>query len=259
MSEVEALKYNYWTVIKNVDNGKVLARCQCGRERVVSLSNLKEGRSKSCGCWPRGYRTPDPTGEKYGRLLIISRLNNKKVLVKCDCGCVKEVYLYSLKNGMIKSCGCFNVERLTKHGMCKEELYTVWEGILQRCYNNNHQSYHCYGGRGVTVCDEWRSDFKAFYDWAIANGWKKGLKIDKDIKATNGSGLIYSPVFCSIVTQKQNLRCTSQSRIIVYNNKSLCLAEWAEKLNMPYITLRSRLNRGWPIERAFFEPINKRA
>lgn len=80
-------------------------------------------------------------------------------------------------------------------------LYDVWKGMKARCNGKNHKSYHIYGGKGVKVCDEWEKDFISFYNWSLANGYKEGLQIDKDI---NGDGLLYSPATCCWVTRAKN-------------------------------------------------------
>ncbi len=240
-------KYNKLTIIDFLPKQFVLAKCECGNEKKIKWYSVKYGTTKTCGCEQRSIRVIDRVGERYGRLVIRKMLANNKIEALCDCGVIKIFCKSGVVQGNSKSCGCLNRERITKHGLCGNDLYSVWEGMIQRCYNKNHKKYANYGGRGVIICDEWRNDFKPFYDWAIANGWEKGLKIDKDIK---GKKLIYSPEFCSIVTHKQNLRCRYNNRIVTYNNESLCVAEWAEKLNMPYERLSARLKRGWPLDRA---------
>lgn len=70
-----------------------------------------------------------------------------------------------------------------KHGLSKHPLHNVWHGIKCRCYGKSSKGYNNYGALGVIMCDEWKNNFKSFYDWAISNGWEKGLQIDKDIKA----------------------------------------------------------------------------
>lgn len=96
------------------------------------------------------------------------------------------------------------IERTHKHSVKttqpgRHPLYTVWQGIKTRCYNPNSSHYQWYGAKGVTVCDEWLNDFQAFYDWAIANGWEKGLTIDR--KDNDKS---YSPDNCQFLTKSQN-------------------------------------------------------
>lgn len=128
-------------------------------------------------------------GQKYGRLTIIKEVkpyiwNNRKyckVLCKCDCGNYKEIRLDNLKSGSIKSCGCLRKEKLNsyKHGLRKHPLYKVWMDMKQRCYNFNNSAYKNYGDRGITVCKKWINNPKTFIEWALSNGWKKDLVIDR--------------------------------------------------------------------------------
>lgn len=126
----------------------------------------------------------DITGQRFGRFQVIALApkapsGQTRWLCRCDCG--KEVIVQggNLKSGASKSCGCYNreriVERNTKHGgSCrgqKERLHRVWHGMVERCYEKKHISYRWYGARGVTVCDEWRNNYAAFRDWALANGY----------------------------------------------------------------------------------------
>ena len=126
----------------------------------------------------------DLTGQKFGRLTAIefrgtNKSGNALWLCKCDCGNETVVRGGSLKNGHTKSCGCLKSEldskkmkkMLTKHGLFNHRLYGVWSSMKERCYNPKGAEYLAYGGRGIDVCDEWKDDFKAFYDWAISHGY----------------------------------------------------------------------------------------
>ena len=147
---------------------------------------------------------------------------------------------------------------VTKHGLSKHPLYRVWIKIRERLYNPTHEAYHVYGGNGVIMCDEWRNSVKSFIEWALANGWEKGLHIDKDIipKRLGVPAKIYSPEMCSIVTPKENCRNTSYNVNIEYNGKSQTLIEWCEELNMDHATLYHRLfDFGYSVEEAFTLPI----
>jgi len=113
-----------------------------------------------------------------------------------------------LSSGHTKSCGCLRRELILKsnfrHGYRKHALYTVWLNCKARCYYPKHKSYKNYGGRGITVCTEWRNDSAAFIEWALTNGWKKGLTIDR----RNNDGN-YTPQNCRFVsryTQSNNSR-----------------------------------------------------
>lgn len=154
----------------------------------------------------------DLTGQRFGRLTVVERAGNyvspnKKQahslwLCACDCGNTVIVRASQLKSRGTQSCGCLHREALdkarTKHGKEGTKLYGVWEGMKQRCFNPRNKSFAFYGGRGITVCDEWRNDFQSFYDWAISNGYEEGLSIDRiDV---NGN---YCPENCRWLTMKE--------------------------------------------------------
>lgn len=195
----------------------------------------------------------DLTGQKFGRLAVIARAgSNSKgnALWLCQCECGKEHIAvgWRLKNGDIKSCGCYRKEKITKHSMHGTRLYRIWNDINTRCYYEKHKSYNRYGGRGITVCDEWRNDFAAFYEWAMANGYADNLTIDR--KDTNGN---YEPSNCRWVTMKEQQNNRSNNRRITYNGETLTASQWAEKLGVARSTLTYRLNH-WSIEKALSTP-----
>jgi len=134
----------------------------------------------------------------------------------------------------------------TKHGLCKHPLYKVWDHMKQRCYNPNSVGFRYWGAKGVRICPEWRYDFKPFYEWAIANGWEKGLQIDKDIKAKalGLQPLLYSPERCQFVTPVVNSRGRDKTVRFEYDGKNLCVSEWAEILSIPVSTIWQRYIRG---------------
>lgn len=135
-----------------------------------------------------------------------------------------------------------------KHGLHDHNLYTIWQGIKARCYNKNEPVYHLYGGRGVTMCEDWLSNPENFIKWALENGWAKGMQIDKDIK---GDGLVYSPGSCSIVTSKENNNNRRNNKIIEYKGERKTLAQWSESTGIPYHTLYNRVYiHGIDIEKA---------
>lgn len=90
-----------------------------------------------------------------------------------------------------------------EHGLSKHPLYRKWQDMVYRCHNPNHRNYPWYGGTGVTVCQEWRDDAKAFIDWAIQVGWKPGMDIDKDTKIANNR--VYSPDTCLFISHRENM------------------------------------------------------
>lgn len=128
-----------------------------------------------------GGKFIDLTGQKFGRLTVISfdgkaRNGHSRWLCQCDCGNKVTVSYEALKKGDTKSCGCYLSERIgnlsRKHGQTGTRLYRVWKGMRTRCSNPNRNGFGNYGGRGITVCQEW-SDYETFYRWAMANGYNE--------------------------------------------------------------------------------------
>lgn len=163
----------------------------------------------------------DLTGQKFGRLTIISKAGITKNggslwKCKCTCGSYTTASTKHLQRGSTRSCGCIRRERAAKlnlnHGLTKHSLFSIWRGIRRRCYESKHQAYKDYGGRGISVCSEWKTNFKSFYDWAIKNGWKEGLTIDRVDNDGN-----YEPENCQFISQAEN---NVKQRLIRSNNTS---------------------------------------
>jgi hypothetical protein len=130
----------------------------------------------------------DLTGQRFGRLTVVlfagkDKYGHTEWLCRCDCGTEKIIMSTHLRTGKIKSCGCLKSEqasdRLIIHDLTNTRLYTIWTNMKQRCYNQNVKCYKYYGGRGITICDEWLHDFKAFYEWAMSHGYADDLSIDR--------------------------------------------------------------------------------
>ena len=148
----------------------------------------------------------DMTGRVIGRLLVIEECGrdaNGLALWRCRCECGKEIVVRgdNLRNENTTSCGCYNREVHTTHGMSKTPLYYVWRGMLQRvgvykCADEKDK--RDYQDRGITVCDEWLV-FENFRDWALSHGYKEDLQIDR---RDNDKG--YCPENCRWVTPKEN-------------------------------------------------------
>lgn len=198
----------------------------------------------------------DLIGKKFAHWYVISvssksTSKHQYYFCKCDCGVTKDVSKHNLLNGKSKSCGCCKGENVHKtHGLSSERIYSIWKAMRLRCYNKNGISYKYYGEKGITVCEEWKNDFQAFYDWAIANGYKENLTIDR----INNNGN-YEPSNCRWVTRKEQMNNTSKNRVFCVDGKNFTVAELARKHNMPYYLLSERINfLHWDIEKAINTP-----
>lgn len=200
----------------------------------------------------------DITGSKYGRLTVLSRAENNergqtRWLCRCDCGNEVIVIGHSLISGNTMSCGCIHKERLAarnranaKHGMRGSRLYHTWHNMKDRCLRKKHKQYHDYGGRGIFVCQEWVESFESFRDWALANGYRDDLSIDR----IDNDGP-YSPENCRWATIREQSNNRRNNHIITYNGESHTLKEWSELYDIPYYLLKDRIIKsGMPMEKA---------
>lgn len=196
----------------------------------------------------------DLVGQRFGRLTVIAegaRTANKKRtwICRCDCGNIKKnpVVGYDLKSGKVQSCGCLYTEsnkgRNEKHGKSGIRLHRIWLSMRQRCGYSSGDCFKNYGGRGITVCEEWKNNFQAFYDWAMANGYKDNLTLDR--KDTNGN---YCPENCRWATMKAQQNNRRNNRIVEYCGEKYTLSELAQKLNIRPATLAWRIAHGWSEE-----------
>lgn len=208
-------------------------------------------------------------GDKYGRLTLTGKTFKQQssdgyfrtmVEAVCECGDVKGYQLKYLIRGDTKSCGCHRKDTLatiaTKHHLSKHPLYSVYQDMIRRCYKSNCKSFPDYGGREIpiTVCDEWKNDVKAFYDWGIANGWEKGLDLDR--RENDGN---YEPLNCRFVTRQVSNSNTRRNVIITAWGETKTATEWAndKRCNVNSRTLLGRFKKGrWKPEEAITTPSN---
>lgn len=194
---------------------------------------------------------------RFGRLVAIEpsgKDNHGGYVWRCICDCGKEtdVRLSDLTQGKTKSCGCLHFETLSngankKHGMKQTRLYRIWRGIKTRCGNRNTPYFKNYGERGISVYEPWRDDFFVFANWALNNGYAKGLEIDR---INNDDG--YYPWNCRFVTRTENSNNKRTNHTVTCRGETHTLAEWSKISGVQDYTIRQRLSRGWNEEKAIF-------
>ena len=239
-------------------NGSIIwnCLCDCGRTTTALAAELKSGHKKSCGCWRKKatagqiWRRKDLTGKRFGRLLVLSCIGKSKAgnlrwRCICDCGKCTDVDAGNLKK--TTSCGCLAREkasqRLRKHGGFKDALFKIWCLMKERCSNPHHKSFYRYGGRNITVCEEWKHDYVAFRDFAISHGWKRGLQINR---IDNDKG--YSPDNVNFVTGKENMANRSVTLFITCHGAKIAISEFARRFSIPYRFVYDRYKKGLSAE-----------
>ena len=121
-----------------------------------------------------------------------------------------------------------------KHGMSKTRLYRIWSGMKERCFNPNNRNYKHYGGRGISVCDEWRFDFMAFYKWSVATGYDETAPRGQFTIERNDYDGHYCPENCSWSTLKDQLNNKRTNRMITIDGETKTLSQWCDELHLDY-------------------------
>lgn len=202
-------------------------------------------------------KAQDLTGKIFWRWRVVSFAGGVKRkpkgynlywVCRCICGAVKQVAGGSLTYGTNKSCGCLKrekvISRSTKHGHCLasgcSKAYRAWRGMRSRCQNENDARYQDYGGRGIYVCQRWRSFEHFFSDIG------EPPNVEYSIDRVDNDGP-YSPDNCRWATRMEQAQNTRKNVFLTHNGKTLCLLEWARVMGLSSGTLYSRYQRGWPL------------
>ena len=248
----------------------ILCDCECGNEHTLDISYFISGRILSCGC----YNVDKNELLAYSIDEINSKLpQNSRVIVlhyhgrrkmpsgqmqrhfMCECSCGNKFICASgrLISGNTLSCGCLrdeNYKRKMYKGVPRFHIKRIYYNLIGRCYDPKHISYCYYGAKGVRVCDLWVNSFEEFYKWAVDNGYKPGLQLDKDIR---GNGMLYSPETCFWATPIENANAKPTSVRFEYSGKFYNTRELSTMFNVEYGALWWRLKRGVSVDDAVIE------
>ena len=255
-SEYIDMVFGEWRVVSfEVGKGWLCECVDCGRQVWKSARQVFEEKAPRCLCrFSYGkYDGEEWIGRRFGHIEIVAPYNKKQKTFhcRCDCGFEKDVRATDLDKGAVVSCGrkeCWwhGVNSRTMFGMSNERLYRIWHGMKRRCYDEKTQHYKDYGGRGITVCDEWRDNYFAFRLWAHQNGYQDNLSIDR----INVDGN-YEPNNCRWATWKeQNNNKRPYSELPTrkkwgeqweINGEVKLALEWCEECGININTVRYRI------------------
>jgi hypothetical protein len=206
---------------------------------------------------------PISPGDRFGRLVVLQRGEKTYLwLCLCDCGNTTVTRAGRLRAAHTRSCGCLvrdvTAARNTKHGACVRGKawpeYRVWKRMVERCHDPRDKDYRSYGGRGIVVCERWRSSFQAF----IADMGRRPGPPRHSIERAHNDGP-YAPDNCRWATRSEQDRNRRNSRLITALGRTLTLAEWARETGVYPATISVRIKKlGWTAERAVLTPVPSR-
>ena len=221
----------------------------CGKIFEISIAHIKSKVHKNCGCEKLQYNLK---GKRFDKLTVIKKIGLNKhneILWECVCDCGEKILktsfaLRTSNNNQCKKCANNQIALKNK----KYELYSIrlrkiYTNMKSRCYNPNVKSYHLYGERGIKVCDEWLHSYITFQNWAVKNGYKEDLTIDRI--DNNGN---YEPNNCRWVDRRVQANNRKSNFYITFNNKTDTLANWCNKLNLVYHKVQHKLYKGISFE-----------
>jgi hypothetical protein len=198
----------------------------------------------------------DIAGRRFGRLLVDGlgqpdRHGARRWWCVCECGATRLVIGKALLGGHTLSCGCLNRdrnrERMTKHGMHRSPEYQAWRDMLERCENEEHDSFERYGRRGISVCERWHA-FEVFF---ADMGRRRSTSHSIERKNNDGN---YEPSNCEWALRFQQDRNKRSNHFVEAGGERLCVEDWAKRLGMHPTSILGRLKSGWSEERAVTEP-----
>lgn len=197
----------------------------------------------------------------FGRWTVVDKSARRGLrgelfwLCRCSCGSVRDVSGVVLRNKGSTSCGCSNTKRAFKHGGVGTPEYSIYHSMLQRCLSESCHAYPDYGGRGITVCQEWQGP-NGFINFLrdVGTRPKKGLSLErKDNK------LGYSKENCVWATAEEQCSNRRSNIHVTLAGETLTLAQWTRRLGLSKTLVSDRLRRGWSAKDTLTTPVNKTA
>lgn len=210
----------------------------------------------------------DLIGRKFGHLTVLKKLPKKaaySTLWLCECDCPAKTLVEARQERLLKwitqSCGCSNIHSCLTHGLGTKgskyhRLYSIYMGMLQRCFNPNSKGYKAYGGRGIIVCDEWQewTGLINFVEWALSHGYTEDLEIDRIDPFGN-----YEPGNCKWSTDKEQGDKKRNTIKMPFNGREISIMEFLETVmtELTYNIIKDRYHRGWSWEKILATPVKK--
>lgn len=186
-------------------------------------------------------RIVDIKGQRFGKWTVLRkgsvRKGGARWVCRCDCGTVHTVNSWTLRNGHSTQCVDCNV---ATHGGSKDDAYQPWHAMRQRCYNPKYHAYHRYGGRGIRMCQEWRNDYLSFKKWALANGYRNDLQLDRIDNDGN-----YEPSNCRWITRREQANNRHTNIMLTVMGATKTLREWSCYSGDRRATIYRRYYLGW--------------
>ncbi|MEI7296575.1 hypothetical protein WCQ02_30915 [Paraburkholderia tropica] len=237
---------------------KVRCACDCGSERDVAIADLRGGKTTSCGCYKKEWQEhhyPLPIGQKFGKLTVLRSAGHhgrgRMVEAQCDCGKSTTANIDNIRSGHTTSCGCqkalLAISR-AKHGHSRQgarsRTYQIYRDMRTRCENPKYAEFHLYGGRGITVCEQWRQGFEYFL--ADMGESPAGMTLERD-RVNEG----YSPGNCRWATPAEQAVNKRNNVFIEYQGRRMTVSQWASELGLKAGRIYYGVKQGWPPERLF--------
>ena len=203
----------------------------------------------------------DIAGQRFGSWTAISHADGKLWKVRCDCGFVAQRESGKLRGGHTTSCPKCAIPRMAATKQIYGDPaasfpeYSVWRGIITRCFNKRDKAYPRYGGRGITMAPEWRHSFEKFRaDVGLRPSPEHSLDRFPD---NNGN---YEPGNVRWATRKEQQNNRRNNVMITRNGRTMTRTQWAEELGTPIARVEKRVSKfGWSEEEALTRPLAKRA